>query len=148
MAFKIIVRGDASTNAAHLSDVVGIDCQDDFADYFDNDVSFVDDVTDGYMTFESNGLKLFTVVTYNSTRELNEVELEELLDYTIGQLSDGIGEGFEQTPIAFGEVKPESNEIDDEDEDDSDFDDDFESEIYVSPWSSDSEYTITQSLNN
>jgi hypothetical protein len=40
----------------------------------------------------------FTEVTWHTNRELTDKEEDELLSYTSGQCSDGIGEGFEQRP--------------------------------------------------
>ena len=51
------------------------------------------------MRFVYENDELFTVNEYISTRELTDEEMEELIDYTQGQWSDGIGESFEQRPI-------------------------------------------------
>lgn len=56
--------------------------------------------------------KLYVRVEYTSEKELNEDELEVLKKYTQGQMSDGIGEGFEQFPCMY----------------------DGEEEIFLSPW--------------
>jgi hypothetical protein len=57
-------------------------------------------------------VELYTVVEYESREILNNEDIEVLKKYTQGQLSDGIGEGFEQQPVMHeGDKK-----------------------IYVSPW--------------
>lgn len=58
-------------------------------------------VFDGFMSFEydvEEG-RLYTLTTYEVSRVLREEELQILIDYTQGQWSDGIGEGFEQFPV-------------------------------------------------
>lgn len=119
---KIKVIGEAQTDYKNLSDLDGIDCQDRFSDYFDNDFTFVENVTGGYMKFKYENGKLMTHTIYNSDRLLTEEELEVLKDYTQGQWSDGIGEGFEQFPVY----------VNDEDE------------VYISPWFFGQEINITQ----
>lgn len=122
--YKITVKGEAKTDYKDLSELDGIDCQDCFSEYFDK-TSYSKDVTSGYMHFEYKEGKLWTITQYNSTRELTPEELEDLLSYTQGQWSDGIGEGFEQQPCFY-------------DEDDE--------EVFISPWSPRQEVTITQTL--
>ena len=51
------------------------------------------------MSFELIDEEIWTITKYLSPEELTEEELEILGDYTQGQWSDGIGEGFEQNPI-------------------------------------------------
>lgn len=122
--YKIRLKGLAGeTNAQDLSILDGIDCQDEFSDYFDED--FLNDkVKWGYMHFEYNSKEkeLYTIVDYSSKEELNEEEMKMLIDYTQGQLSDGIGEGFEQFSCT---------EEDDE-------------EIFISPWFYGQVLTATQ----
>lgn len=48
---------------------------------------------------KKNGL-LYVAVDYQTTRMLIEDEMTDLIEYTSGQLSDGIGEGFEQRPCS------------------------------------------------
>lgn len=85
------------------------DCQDCFSEYMDD---LRDEVTGGYMDFFMEDGELMVKVIYDSTRELTADELHDLIEYTQGQMSDGIGEGFEQFP----------------------FIEDDEGEYYVSPW--------------
>jgi hypothetical protein len=120
--YKITVKGEAQTDYKNLQELHGIDCQDEFSEYFD-DTSWSDNVSGGYMRFKFEDGKLWTYTVYDSDRLLTEEELEELMDYTQGQWSDGIGEGFEQNPCFF-------------DEDDE--------EVYVSPWFHGQEITINQ----
>lgn len=98
--YKITVRGEAQTDYENLSELDGVDCQDCFSEYFD-DTTYSNDVTGGYMHFEYEDGKLWTVTNYNSNRELTQEELDDLEDYTTGQWSDGIGEGFEQEPCYY-----------------------------------------------
>lgn len=111
---KIIIKGEAKTEYSNLKELDGIDCQDCFSYYFSGErcKSFKDDITGGYMDFRFEGGKLMTYTEYESTRKLTEDEESKLISYTQGQWSDGIGEGFEQTPC---------KEIDGE-------------EVYISPW--------------
>ena len=111
--YKITIKGEASTDYANPEELSGIDCQDEFSVYFDDDFTFGKDVKGGWMDFRYENGKLWTYTEYESNRLLNESELKELADYTQGQWSDGIGEGFEQEPCRYT----------DDDE-----------EIYVSPW--------------
>lgn len=125
--YKITVKGlvkDYDPN--YIFEILAASCHDNFVEYFDGELEKLaakKSITDGYMEFKMiNGL-LHTVTTYNSEQELTQAELELLKDYTEGQWSDGIGEGFEQEPIAYDEE---------------------DNEIYVSPWHYGQEVTIEQ----
>lgn len=113
--YNIRVKGQAETSFDDLKQLDGIDCQDNFSDYFGSDEKLLVDkgVNGGYMHFEYDKdiNKLMTITTYQSRERLNEEELKTLADYTSGQWSDGIGEGFEQYPQYI------ENE-----------------EVYISPW--------------
>lgn len=125
--YKIKIKGEAKFHGVvqkHLNQLDGVDCQDEFSEYFDGDESYADDVTNGYLHFEVEGKKLYSITEYNSTRELTQDELNQLGDYTQGQWSDGIGEGFEQYPCM---------EIDGE-------------EVFISAWSGGQTLEITQEL--
>jgi hypothetical protein len=118
--------GDDELKNEYLYILDGIECQEEFSEYFDDDESLMNKgVTNGYMRFEfnENDKRLYVIVEYDSQEELTENELDILIDYTQGELSDGIGEVFEQTPCA---------------------DDDNDNEIYVSPWYYGQELTATQ----
>lgn len=121
--YKITIKGESQTDYSNLKELHGIDCQDNFAEYFDDDVTYAKDIKSGYMDFRFEDGKLFTYTNYTSKRELTPQELIDLEDYTTGQWSDGIGEGFEQHPCMY-------------DEDDE--------EVYVSPWYFGQKTTITQ----
>jgi hypothetical protein len=121
--YKIIVKGEASTDYSDLKELDGIDCQDEFSEYFDDDFTFKNDVSHGYMDFRVENGKLFTYTTYQSNRLLTKEELDQLQDYTQGQWSDGIGEGFEQNECKY---------------------DDNDEGIFISPWFPAQEISITQ----
>ena len=87
-----------------------IDIQDDFVEYIDEDYKYKLD--SGYTHFKLDEGKLYSICVYEANEKLTDEELELLGDYTQGQWSDGIGEGFEQYPC---------KEIDD-------------MELYISPW--------------
>jgi hypothetical protein len=76
---------------------------------------------EGYMRFVYEDGELFTVNEYISTRELTKEEMSELIEYTQGQWSDGVGEGFEQRPIMISG-----------------------DEVYISPWYSGQKVTYSQ----
>ena len=90
--------------------VFAVDCQDDFVEYMDEPLK--SKLESGYMWFKIEKDKLFTITSYVAKEKLSKEELKELADYTQGQWSDGIGEGFEQLPCIY---------IDDQ-------------EVYLSPW--------------
>lgn len=56
---------------------------------YDND-KFID----GYFSIREINQVLYLVATYNIKSELNEIEKQQLFDFTSGQCSDGGGEGF------------------------------------------------------
>ena len=117
MIIKIKAKsGDCNIQNVNLID--GIDDDSNFVEYMDTKrVSIKDKLEDGYMDFTVEDGVIYTNTEYrvkpeHSNDEFNQKELLELIDYTQGQWSDGIGEGFEQFPIG---------------------DEDGE-EIYLSPW--------------
>ena len=121
--YKITIKGVAESDFHDLAQLDGIDCHDEFCEYMDNnDCSASDALSNGYLKFEYDGKNLISVNTYESTRELTKDELHDLGEYTQGQWSDGIGEGFEQFPCIV---------IDGE-------------EVYISPWYGGQKLTITQ----
>jgi hypothetical protein len=127
MNYNIIIKGESRTDHFTLSDLHGIDCGDNFAEYFNNHFTFKDNIKDGYMSFEydSDQDKLFTITSYTSNKELTKDELEVLKNYTTGQWSDGIGEGFEQEPCFYGNSGEE--------------------DVYISPWFMGQEVEVIQS---
>lgn len=116
MNYKIIAKGTASTDYPFPAKLDGIyDNGEDFSDYFydGHEIANLKGVVSGgtmYFKFIDN--KLWTYTEYVANRQLNNRELHVLLDYTVGQWSDGIGEGFEQFPCAIFEKE----------------------EVYISPW--------------
>ena len=102
------LAGEHNANDVNILD--GIDDKTDFVEYIDN--NFADKLDSGYMSFKVEDGKLYTLTEYDVKEDLTEDELNELADYTQGQWSDGIGEGFEQFPC---------------------WEEDGE-EIYLSPW--------------
>jgi len=113
---KITIKAlSGETNAENINILDGIDCQDDFVEYMDEeDYPFVSKLEYGYMSFKVEDGKLYTITEYGliEGKTLSDEEIDKLIDYTQGQWSDGIGEGFEQEPC-----------VEENDE-----------EVYVSPW--------------
>lgn len=145
--YKITVKGEAKTEYPNLTELDGISCQDEFSEYFDGDESYVGDVNNGYLYFKYEDGKLWSITTYDSTRELTQKELEELKEYTTGQWSDGIGEGFEQFPChtasqPYRIYEKEFDDYENQDEANEDL------EVYISPWFFEQIITITQELIN
>lgn len=123
--YEITVKGTAQTDYDFIPDLHGVDCGDEFTQYFgvDERPLMRKGVRNGYMEFRYEDGQLWTVTTYISNEELTAEELQILLDYTTGQWGDGIGEGFEQEACYF--------------------DSDGE-EVYISPYHSEQEATIEQ----
>jgi hypothetical protein len=131
--YTITIKGEAKTRYPNLEELDGISCQDKFSEYFDRDALYGNAVTGGYLKFVFENGKLFAVTTYDSTRELTAQELSELEDYTAGQWSDGIGEGFEQEPcyvatVPFNKYDPKYGDYENQADADADLD------VFVSPW--------------
>jgi hypothetical protein len=104
---KVIVKGvaeavDKDSNPYSGKDLEKFDGISDgscFCDYMGgNRVSAVNELSGGYLEFKYENEKLYAITEYESKRALTATELEELKNYTQGQWSDGIGEGFEQNP--------------------------------------------------
>ena len=125
--YKIVIKGlagESNINEKDRCELDGIDCGEVFSDYFNESYSIGDKifpeeqcliekgVRGGYMKFVFENGVLNVKISYRSREELNDVELIMLKDYTQKQLSDGIGEEFEQESCL-------------------DYDD---KEIYLSPW--------------
>lgn len=87
---------DDKPTQEQLSGLDGLSCQDEFTEYFDSDSTLVDKVFNGFLSFQFIDNELKYTVRYEAKEELSEQEMAELVEYTNGQLSDGIGEGFEQ----------------------------------------------------
>tara|TARA_R110000772_G_scaffold45089_3_gene103446 strand:+ start:166 stop:534 length:369 start_codon:yes stop_codon:yes gene_type:complete len=95
---RINVVGEAYTGHEFPAELHGITCQERFCDYIKDNF---DTLRGGYMDFRYEDGKLLTYTVYDSDRKLTEKEEQILIDYTQGQWSDGIGEGFEQIPCAY-----------------------------------------------
>lgn len=95
--YKITLTAEASTDFSNPKELDGIDCQDCFCDYMD-DSDWEKQLSGGYMRFEYILDRLFVITEYESERLLSKDESHDLIEYTQGQWSDGIGEGFEQFP--------------------------------------------------
>ena len=114
---KVIIKGLAGDSYVGEEDVTdrsklhGIDCQDEFVEYMDGD--FKHKLGSGYMDFRFEDGKLWTYTVYTTKEILTDEELKELGEYSQDQLSDGIGEVFEQFPCRY-----ESDGA----------------EVYLSPW--------------
>lgn len=65
-----------------------------------------------YLKDENSGFFL-----YQTYRELTPVEIKNLGEVTLGQASDGLGEGFSQQPFALYDVEYNAGSYDDEYED-------------------------------
>lgn len=95
---KVINEEGVEVDGEAIKDLDGESCEEDFADWFDEG-SGLDFINCGFLEFEYVDGKLYSITTYESSREPTESELQTLIDYTVGQWSDGIGEGFEQGTI-------------------------------------------------
>ncbi len=115
MKITLIGLAGKVSHPENLENFNGISCQDNFADYSD-----IEKLIYGFLRFELIDGKLYSVIEYSVDGELTEEEIQILKEETSGQLSDGIGEGFEQYPCC---------EIDGED-------------AYISPWFSGQELKI------
>lgn len=124
---QIVIKAKAGSvyvdGGGHIdkSELHGIDCQDEFVEYMDDD--YRRKLSCGYMDFRYENGELYTYTVYSTKEELTEEELESLIDYTQGQWSDGIGEGFEQFPCMYT---------------------DDDKEVSVSPWFHGQVATATQ----
>lgn len=143
---KITVKGTALTLYPDPSELHGVrasDNDDEFTQYFSkchneydphHQQELIDKgVVNGRMSFIFEGGQLWTITTYESREELTMEELEKLQEYTTGQWSDGIGEGFEQFSCHRGRIMHDPYE-----------DGDITSDVFISPWHKDQIATITQ----
>ena len=87
-----------------LSSLDGISSEEIFSDYLVDEIDpFLLNlpVTGGCMTLRFNPVssRLFAIISYETQRRLVSGEVNALVKYTLGQLSDGIGENFVQDEI-------------------------------------------------
>ena len=103
--FNITIKGEAYTEYTNLSKLNGISCEDEFSEYFGKEEQCLIDknVSNGYLQFSYENDKLWSMTTYDASEKLTDEELRILSDYTQGQWSDGIGEGFEQRECFYDE---------------------------------------------
>jgi len=109
---QLIIKGEAKAyledqegenfglSDLQLQECNGIEIPDNFADYIDDDI-IASKVKSGYTKFVYEDGKLWSVCTYELKASLSQDEIDYLVDYTSGQWSDGIGEGFEQEPCSY-----------------------------------------------
>ena len=102
---KITVTGPASAwdheletavvDPKRLSQLDGLQYSDDLCvTYLDDDLAEIGLVGGAIrLAFESLGGPLKVITEYQSPRRLKPSELKRLMEYTVGQWSDGIGEG-------------------------------------------------------
>ena len=98
---------------------------EDFTDYLLDELGHLKKtkgLRDGYMSFKLVDGVLHTVTTYQYDVELTPTEIDDLKDYTQGQWSDGIGEGFEQNPVFKRDYNIFSYNVENGED------------LYISPW--------------
>lgn len=106
---KVVIRGDAMVHSASrnvkapmrgksLEKFDGVSDDAEFSEYFHEGPLLKAGITGGYMefVFDKEANNLFAETTYQIERRLTPEEETALIEYTQGQWSDGIGEGFEQ----------------------------------------------------
>ena len=106
--YRLELRGlagrchDGNDESVDVNLVDGLNYQGEtFSEYMDDGMKQL--VSGGHMIFQVDDDKLYVTVDYDVENKLSDDQLHDLIEYTQGQLSDGIGEGFEQTPcMEFG----------------------------------------------
>jgi len=106
---QITIRGEAVVDDGDGIEIVGAalkefdqieDTRFTLSEYFRKEQKPLNEagVKGGYLKFVYNDRnhKLYAETTYECGRKLTPAEEKILEDYTAGQWSDGIGEGFEQ----------------------------------------------------
>lgn len=113
---EIVIKGEAVVRGpkggvikgSALRKFDGVSDDSEFSEYFhaampeygqENEQSLIDaGISGGYMKFvyEESSKRLFVETVYDAPRKLSDDEEKVLVEYTQGQWSDGIGEGFEQ----------------------------------------------------
>lgn len=98
--YKITIKGlagDTQPEDIRRKEFTKAQCGDSFCEYFRDSLSNLD-IHGGYMSFiwDDKEHELYTITVYTSKNELTKEQLDDLANYTQGQWSDGIGEGYEQ----------------------------------------------------
>lgn len=98
MGKKLIILGKAGkvSHPKFINSYDGVSDHDDFSNYYDES-----GLESGYMRLKVIDNVLYTVVDYVVEDDFSDEQIPNLIDYTSGQLSDGIGEGFEQMPCTY-----------------------------------------------
>jgi hypothetical protein len=115
------VEEEVQLDAHDLSKLDNYKFEDNFVEYIDNK-QLSEKLLEGYMRLQLQEDELVAVIEYKAVKRLSKAELEELRNYTSGQLSDGIGENIEQVALL--------------------------NKYYVSTWTSNSNVTIKQTKLN
>lgn len=110
----VIDEDDETSDLAKIKSLDGLKYDDEdaiFSDYISDggDTSLEDaGVSSGIMYFKFDDSKnsLYGYVEYDLTQKLTDKEVESLKDYTIGQLTDGIGSNFTQDRMCEEELLP------------------------------------------
>lgn len=93
------------TSISELKTLHGVSAslgEEEFTQYFWPEHEYLrNNVSNGYLIFEFNekDKKLYSTVRYDVKEKLPKEELKKLIRYTVGQWGDGVGEGFEQSPV-------------------------------------------------
>lgn len=135
MSYKIIIKAEAgpihiygqdederTPTSEELQQIAtnAVEWDDNFSDYMKSKLASV--LTGGSMYFKYSDNQFFVLTAYESSRKLTKIEQKELIEYTQGQWSDGIGESYEQEPACYLE----------------------DDEVYISPWFLGQTATCTQ----
>lgn len=78
-----------------LQELQGYELDIDFVEYINKEILRQKLLT-GYLRLDMHDDELVAIIEYKAIKRLSKAELDELKEYTEGQLADGIGEGFEQ----------------------------------------------------
>ncbi len=92
------------TSPQLLASLDGLSSDEKFSDYLIDEIDplLVNlPVSGGCLTllFDAASSQLFALISYGTQRRLVSEEVKTLVQYTLGQLSDGIGENFVQDHI-------------------------------------------------
>jgi hypothetical protein len=96
---KIAARFEDEILAALEKEHMPEEGEKGLAHYLHDDESYASKVSYIWPTVETWKGKLWGVMEIKVTADLTEQEMSDLHDWCLGQLSDGVGEGFEQRPV-------------------------------------------------